>query len=106
MTEIGSGAFDGCMSLISVTIPEDATEIGREAFENCTSLASVIIPERVWVIDAAAFAGCSSLAEFRYGGTKEQWKAVVKGFAWHADIPAKSVICSDGEVPLDDEEPL
>ncbi len=38
---IGDGAFKGCTSLESITIPESVTSIGQYAFSGCTSLAMV-----------------------------------------------------------------
>ena len=61
MTEIGSGAFIGCSSLTSVTIPNSVKWIGDVAFIGCSSLTSVTIPNSVTSIGDNAFAGCSSL---------------------------------------------
>ena len=60
-TTIGGGAFSGCTSLTSVTIPESVTEIGWSAFSGCTSLTSVTIPDSVTVIRDYAFAGCGAV---------------------------------------------
>ena len=64
MTEIGSGAFRGCESLKSVTIPDSVTKIGLWAFYGCTSLKSVTIPDSVTEIGDSAFSHfshCTSL---------------------------------------------
>ena len=60
VVSIGEEAFDGCISLTSVYIPESVTSIGDSAFYECTSLTSVYIPESVTSIEGA-FYGCSSL---------------------------------------------
>lgn len=70
------------------------------AFFHCTSLASVTIPEIVVDIGVLAFSECTSLTEINFGGTMAQWAAVVKGEDWNRRVPAKSVICTDGEVEL------
>ena len=41
VTSIGDDAFDHCLSLTSVNIPDGVTSIGNNAFGNCTKLTSV-----------------------------------------------------------------
>ncbi|CAJ1381850.1 unnamed protein product [Effrenium voratum] len=62
VTVIGYYAFRGCSSLASVTIADSVTEIGHCAFEGCSSLASVTIPNSVTQVGDGVFADCSSLA--------------------------------------------
>ena len=40
---IADGAFEGCTSLTSVTIPNSVTSIGWRAFEGCKSLTSMVV---------------------------------------------------------------
>ena len=57
VTHIGVGAFDGCDSLTSVTIPDSVTSIGARAFSGCDSLTSITIPDSVTSIGESAFDG-------------------------------------------------
>ena len=60
---IGDGAFAGCTSLTSITIPDSVTSIEGVAFSNCSSLTSITIGNSVTSIGRSAFSGCSSLNE-------------------------------------------
>lgn len=62
VTEVGSSAFSGCDTLLSVSLPETLTSIGAAAFNHCSSLVSLIIPEPVSTIGDFAFLDCTSLA--------------------------------------------
>ena len=61
VTSIGSGAFNACTSLTSVTIGNSVTSIGDYAFRYCTGLTSVTIPNSVTSIGNNAFRDCSGL---------------------------------------------
>lgn len=55
---ITNSAFASCTSLTNITIPNSVTHILNNAFENCTSLTNITIPESVIEIGYAAFLHC------------------------------------------------
>ena len=58
---IGDYAFSKCESLTNVTIPNSVTSIGDYAFYYCKSLTNITIPNSVTSIRESAFNGCKSL---------------------------------------------
>jgi uncharacterized repeat protein (TIGR02543 family) len=81
VTNIGSDAFDECISLVSINIPDSVITIadGSSPFINgtvyigvfsyCRSLTSVNIPNSVTSIGANAFLGCTALASVTIGNS-------------------------------------
>jgi len=76
VTEIGGGAFNGS-GLISINIPNGVTSIGNGTFRDCSSLASVNIGNGVTSIKEYAFRGCSGLKLLTIGNN-------VKSIGYHA----------------------
>lgn len=58
---ICDGAFEGCILLKSVFIPNSIIVIGDRAFKRCSSIENINLPKSVASIGNQAFASCSSL---------------------------------------------
>ena len=63
ISEIQGGAFNGCSSLRSVSLPDGLITINQSAFVGCSSLESLDIPDSVKSIGDWIFEGCVSLRE-------------------------------------------
>ncbi len=61
LTEVGGAAFENCVSLTTLLIPEGVTRIGGHMCMGCTSLSYVSIPSTINMIGSAAFYDCISL---------------------------------------------
>lgn len=59
---IGKRAFYGCKSLDEIRLPESVSAIEEYSFYGCSSLGSVVIPNMVSEIGNSAFAACTSLS--------------------------------------------
>ena len=70
---LNKGAFSGCTSLTSITIPDSVTSIGDSAFYRCCKLTNITIPDSVTSIGSQAFIGCTSLTKIYYSGNVNNW---------------------------------
>ena len=61
VTTIGDSAFNNCINLTSIAIPNSVTTIGNSAFSGCSNLTSIVIPNSVTTIGGYAFSDCSNL---------------------------------------------
>ncbi len=100
LKEIGAFAFYYCESLTEVTVPNSVKTIGSSAFGGCVSVVKATIGSGVTSIESNAFAYCSILEEIYYNGTVENWNKIEKGSCWNLNVPATSVVCTDGFVSI------
>ena len=62
LQSIGSGAFWGCTALLSISLPNNIQTIGEYAFRGCTKLASVNLPDNLESISEDLFYECKSIS--------------------------------------------
>ena len=78
---IYSRAFNGCMSLEQIVIPESTggyeTGLEQGAFHDCPRLKKIYLPKTLTKIDTP-FTGSTSVDCIYYAGTKEDWDKVEK----------------------------
>jgi hypothetical protein len=86
-------------AVTELVIPDGVTSINNYAFYG-SKITSITIPTSVTSIGDGAFGGCDNLATITFAGTLEQWYAVSLGTSWTASVPAKKIICADGEANL------
>lgn len=62
LSGIGTYAFEGCTSLVEISISDSCSWIQEGAFKGCTSLEDISLEGITW-IEEYAFYGCTSLKE-------------------------------------------
>ncbi len=62
---IGDRAFQGCVYLRSVNLPDGLNYLGMNVFQNCESLTTITIPESLTEIRDRAFQHCKSLLSIK-----------------------------------------
>ena len=60
----GASVFEGCKLLTQVNLPDGVTELPEKAFYECISLKKLDLPQTVERIGAQALKNCSSLVDF------------------------------------------
>ena len=58
-----SSAFDGCLALQEIILPNSLEAIGSKVFRNCNGLYKVHLPPHLSRIDSYAFTGCRYLED-------------------------------------------
>lgn len=68
---IEPGAFQDCIHLKAVFLPDSLREIGYGAFWGCTALEEVELPRQLAILERYAFYNCTSLASIDIPGRVE-----------------------------------
>lgn len=89
---IDAWAFEGCIPLESVSLPNSLKVIKSQAFSRCKNLKKINIPDNVEIIDYGAFEECESLKKIRL--PKKIDKIDVNAFRDCANL--EKVIMGDG----------
>ena len=76
LVTVGDYAFAGCLSLVSVRLPDKVETIGENAFDACSALKDITLPSSLVSIAAQAFYRCTALESVFYRGTTAQWLSV------------------------------
>lgn len=71
ITTLPNNAFNGCSSLVEITLPASLTGIGTYAFQNCSALTKVngLGSTQVDSLASYAFQGCTALKEITLPAT-------------------------------------
>ena len=64
LKSIGTNAFDNCISIVSIDLPDSLEIIGDQAFSGCTNLSTVDLGTNLKQIGSSAFAS-TSITEIR-----------------------------------------
>lgn len=87
VTEIGRCAFDNCLMLTQITLPDTLTTIGVQAFES-SGLTSLTIPVNVTSLGDSFITDCSALTSLYVAEGNPNYE-IVDGMLY--DIPAKTL---------------
>ena len=95
-------SFDSNGNLSEISIEAPVEVIGEMAFHNCKNLASVFLPKTIKKIEAQAFLTGGEALSITYPGTKAQFLEIDLDKNWFGENTAITVICSDGDLTVND----
>ena len=73
---LGRYAFNTCLGLHTVTLPDSVTGIGKGCFAGSAALAALHIGQNTEAIGDYAFYQCAALASVTYTGSSEEWTGI------------------------------
>ena len=88
--EYECGAFQDCLGLTAISIPDRVESMGQNTFAGCTALASVKLSNKLETIPDGCFAGCTSLTSLTL---PESVKTI--GPNAFINVPFKNIILPD-----------
>lgn len=69
VTALPASAFESCVTLRSIKLPDGVVSIGDKAFMNCQKLTEVTLPNNLTEIGNSAFTGCVMLEKISLGNS-------------------------------------
>ena len=98
--KIPNGICYEAEKLKDVVIPDSVKVIGQNAFDGCLGLTSVELPEGLVRIEKSAFYYCDNIKTFKFRGSKNQWENVVKEAYWDDEIGLYDVIFGKYDITI------
>jgi len=76
VTEISECLLSGCENLTEILLPEDITVINNQAFWGCSNHVNIILPDKITLIDIGVFRECNKLENVFYCGNAQDWAEI------------------------------
>lgn len=71
VSAISNFAFQDCVKLQNVVLPNTIQSVGQQAFENCVLLESIVLPKSVTTLGYYSFRGCISIESIDFGSIEK-----------------------------------
>ena len=101
---IGNAAFNGCIGITRIEIPNSVISVEEDAFSYCKKLTSIKIPDSITSIDDGAFDECTNLEIVYYNGTEEEWNEIEIGYKNDALFEAEIIFNGVSENVIDEKD--
>ena len=103
VVKISYAAFQDCVNLKTINLPDELYTVETAAFDGCTSLTSIVLPNQITSIDNYCFSGCTSLSSVKFcGEVTKIGKWVFQNCTSLTNIDIPSTVTSIGEEAFGD----
>ena len=90
--------FSGCRALTNISVPEGVYTVERQAFANCRELKNINIPSSVEYFGDRVISGCSKLETIVYAGSNDDWDNIEKESTWNQSTGQYVIRFNGGQI--------
>lgn len=94
LDEVNEYSFSAMHQLKMLTILDGSFELGEKAIPYCENLTTLSLPAGAVIVGDGVAYGCTDLRTIYYGGSKEQWDAMLAEYSSNENLAGASLVAN------------